>query len=104
MVRNASPDPIQIIDPSSLGGGTRGLVTINEAPDGVRTSFTTAVDFKVGAGEEEMVFVNGDLQRRDASCDYTVSESGGAGTGFDTITFNYTLISSDQITMFAIPA
>ena len=43
------------------------------------------------------VHVNGVRQREGALNDYSVTESGGAGTGFDTITFTYTPDAGDHI-------
>lgn len=54
------------------------LGTVNS----VNTVFTTPVPFRPGA---EVVFYDG--VRVQEGCDYFRSESGGAGTGFDTITF-----------------
>ena len=54
------------------------LGTVN----GVNTVFTTPVPFRPGG---EVVFFDG--VRVQESCDYFRSESGGIGTGFDTITF-----------------
>lgn len=50
----------------------------------VNTVFTTAVDFVAGS---EAVYFNGVRQREGVGNDYVRSESGGVGTGFDTITF-----------------
>ena len=59
-----------------------------ETPTGLindaNTSFTTAVDFIDGS---ESVYFNGVRQTEGVGCDYVRSESGGAGTGYDTITF-----------------
>ena len=62
--------------------------------NGVTSTFTTAVDFvHASPGDSVAVFVNGNRQRFGASNDYTVSESGGSGTGFDTISLVFTPIS-----------
>ena len=63
---------------------------ISEAPvgaiDGVNVTYTTADFFCQDPTDEAIkVYRNGQLQTEGA--DYTASESGGAGTGFDTITF-----------------
>lgn len=50
--------------------------------NGINTVFTTSVDFVLNS---EVVWFDGvRLQKND---DYTRSESGGLGTGYDTITF-----------------
>ena len=70
--------------PVAGGAGTR---TFNEVLtgtiNGINTVFTTSVDFVAGT---EAVFFNGVRQLLGASNDYVISESGGAGTGFDTVT------------------
>jgi hypothetical protein len=50
--------------------------------DGVNDTFTAAVIFT-----QEAVYYNGLRQRPGAVCDYTLAESGGVGTGFDTVIF-----------------
>lgn len=61
-----------------------------ETPGGLinnsNTVFTTANDFQAGS---EKVFYNGERLREGAGNDYTISESGGSGTGFDTITLAF---------------
>jgi len=73
----------------SGGGGGSGTRVFNEVLAGtindVNTVFTTAVDFVVGS---QSVFFNGVRQQPGASNDYVASESGGAGTGYDTITLS----------------
>jgi len=59
-----------------------------ETPTGLindaNTSFTTAADFINGS---ESVYFNGVRQTEGVGSDYVRSESGGVGTGYDTITF-----------------
>ena len=73
--------------PFPLAGGGGGTRTFNEVPtgaiNGINTVYTTAVDFVAGT---EAVFFNGVRQHPGAGNDYSISESGGVGTGFDTIT------------------
>ena len=52
------------------------------AIDNVNTDFTTSNDFRPGS---ERVYYNGERLQSGAGNDYTISESGGFGTGFDTI-------------------
>lgn len=52
--------------------------------NGVNTVFTTANDFIAGS---EAVYFNGVRQREGVGNDFVRSESGGIGSGFDTITF-----------------
>ncbi|MGD9728058.1 MAG: hypothetical protein AB7L09_00150 [Nitrospira sp.] len=74
--------------PFPVGGGGVSTRTFNEVLagtiNGTNTVFTTAVDFIAGS---EAVFFNGVRQHPGVGNDYTISESGGVGTGFDTITF-----------------
>ena len=65
-----------------------GSRVYNEALTGLdnstNTVFTTVADFIAGS---EAVYFNGVRQTEGVGCDYVRSESGGAGTGYDTITF-----------------
>lgn len=72
------------------GGGPAGAVrffnqAFNEVPDGVRTSFTTAMPFRHGGVDSESVHYGGQRLLHGAGNDYLAAESGGGGTGFDTI-------------------
>jgi len=70
------------------GGGGAGVRVYNEVLtgliNGVNTVFTTSADFEAGT---EAVYFNGLRQHPGVGNDYIISESGGVGTGFDTITF-----------------
>jgi hypothetical protein len=48
--------------------------------------FTTPEEFRQDSFMSIRVFFNGQRFRPGAGNDYTVSESGGPGTGFDTVT------------------
>lgn len=79
----------------NLGAGGGGGSRIrNETPlgaiDGVNTVYTTASKFLPGS---ENVLRNGTRQAEGVGFDYVRSESGGSGSGFDTITFTVPLIS-----------
>lgn len=54
--------------------------------DGVNKTFTTWGYFQEGS---IAVYYNGQRLRRGASNDFTVGESGGSGTGFDTIVLTF---------------
>ena len=62
----------------------------NEVPsgviDGANTVFTTASNFVDGS---EKFYLNGNRLRSGVGCDYLTSESGGLGTGFDTLTLAF---------------
>lgn|GEM_PF-2440755 len=49
------------------------------------------------------VYLNGQQQVRGAGADYTVSESGGPGTGYDTISFTFTPRAGDRLLVFYLP-
>jgi hypothetical protein len=73
--------------PLIVGGGAGSRIyneILTGLINGINTAFTTGVDFIFGT---ETVYFNGVRQLPGASVDYIASESGGAGTGYDTITF-----------------
>ena len=57
----------------------------NELPDGARTTFTTALLFRHGGVDSESVYYSGQRLLHGVGNDYVAAESGGPGTGFDTI-------------------
>jgi hypothetical protein len=74
----------------SFGGLPAGAVRFfnqffNELPDGVRTSFTTAMPFRHGGVDAESVHYSGQRLLHGVGNDYIAVESGGVGTGWDTI-------------------
>lgn len=88
--------------PGTDGGGAGSNRVFNEVPSGAipgTGSFTTAADFTDGS---EALYLNGQRQQR-GTC-YTTSESGGIGTGFDTVSFAFTLHASDTVTVDYTPA
>ncbi len=91
--------------PGSTTGGSPSTRVYNEVLtgtiNGANTSFTTGVDYTAG---NEAVFYNGLRQREGASCDYTRAESGGAGTGFDTIVFAVAPRTGDNLLIDYDPA
>lgn len=92
------------ISAPGTGGGAGGSRVYGEVPGGAipgTGSFTTSVDFVAGS---ETLYLNGVRQFEGATCDYTRSESGGVGTGFDTVTFAFSLHASDTILIDYTPA
>lgn len=87
-----------------LGVASTGRV-FNATPsgsiDGSNAIFTTTSAFLSGS---EAVFYNGIRQMEGVGCDYVRSESGGAGTGFDTLTFAEPPRSGDVLTIDFTPA
>lgn len=59
-------------------------------PTGNPSVFTVALDFKHGGVDTEVVHYNGQRLLEGAGNDYVASESGGVGTGYDTITLTFT--------------
>lgn len=72
------------------GGGAGSTPLINEdllgVKNGVNTVFTTSNFFIHDGSSNEMVYYLGILLSEGVGGDYVVSESGGLGTGYDTIT------------------
>lgn len=56
--------------------------------DGTNTVFTTPDKFIHDGMNNEMVYLRGLRLLEGAGNDYVASESGGAGTGYDTLTFS----------------
>jgi hypothetical protein len=69
--------------PSDLRVGVVPLGTIN----GTNKTFTTPDDFIHDGLTDERVYLRGQRLLHGASNDYTAVESGGVGTGYDTIVF-----------------
>lgn len=67
--------------------------------DGVNTLFTTSSFFQE---DSIAVYYNGQRLRRGASNDYVVSESGGIGTGFDTIDLTFAPRSSPMVDVITV--
>jgi hypothetical protein len=79
-----------LCDPGGGGGGSalvdlRWDIAVSGSVDGVNLDFITPEKFVQVAPLTIVVYRNG--QRQTLGGDYTVSESGGIGTGYDTITF-----------------
>lgn len=72
-------------------GGTAGGRYFNQplSATGNPQIFTTAIPFKHGGVDDEAVLYNGQRLKEGAANDYVASESGGAGTGYDTITLTF---------------
>ena len=74
-------------------------VTPTGAIDGDNQVFTTP-DYFINDGQTTIrVYYNGALQREGGSYDYTLSESGGADTGWDTVTLEFTPFPGDTLTV-----
>jgi hypothetical protein len=84
-------------------GDTRYRERLIGTKNGVNTVFTTSQKFTRTTGKEEWVYYNGVFQEFGAGNDYTASESGGVGTGFDTITMSVAPYSWEKLEIVYIP-
>lgn len=96
---------------------TVGSITINGASflryyqtnltgpqDGFNTVFHSSFKFIASGLAKESFYVNGMLMLQGPGNDYTVSESGGVGTGFDTITLAFAPLSNDRLCLDLSPS
>jgi hypothetical protein len=90
--------------PSPPGGSRLFQQTLSGPQDGLNLVFTTALKFIASGPARESFFVNGVLQLQGAGNDYVVSESGGPGTGYDTITMAYPPLSFDRLSVDFAPS
>lgn len=81
--------------PTALRTNVVPLGTVN----GVNTVFTTPDNFVHDGVTNEAVFLRGLRRSEGAGNDYVASESGGAGTGYDTITFARAPKTGDNIVL-----
>lgn len=90
-----------IVNGLEVSGGTGGFdvqdATLIGTRDNVNTTFTTPTPFKHTSQFKEVLFVNG--LRQHIPEDYFVAESGGPGTGYDTIVFTIAPYPDDILTI-----
>jgi hypothetical protein len=90
-----------VVNGLSVSGGTGGFDVQDSAligvQDTINTTFTTATKFKHTSQFKEVLFVNG--LRQHIPEDYFVAESGGVGTGYDTIVFTNAPYPDDTLTI-----
>lgn len=60
-------------------------VSFTESPDGVRVTFSITEDYIHTVVGKESVFYNGQRLKEGSGNDYVATESGGVGTGYDSI-------------------
>ncbi len=75
----------------------RNIILIG-AKNGVNQTFTTPDKF-VRTPFTEVVYHNGVVQEEGAGNDYTLSESGGPGTGYDTVHFSIAPYAWEKLTI-----
>jgi hypothetical protein len=84
------------------GSGEKVQIDLIGTKDGSNLVFTTPDNFvQQASGTKIKVYMNGQRLYEGATCDYTVSESGGAGTGYDTITLSADLAPLSFDNLFA---
>lgn len=74
------------INPGLVGRARVGEALLGVV-DGVNTVFSTTSPFLRTGGVQEMVYLRGVRRYEGALADYEAVESGGLGTGYDTIVF-----------------
>lgn len=74
------------------------------AVDGVNTVFTTARPFLRTGDFREAVYLRGLRYSEGVGCDYVAVESGGVGTGYDTIVFSRPPRADDNLLIDYYPA
>jgi hypothetical protein len=90
-----------IVNGLEVGSGTGGFdvqdATLIGNRDNTNITFTTPTLFKHTAQFKEVIFVNG--LRQHIPEDYFVAESGGPGTGYDTVIFTTAPYPDDILTI-----
>lgn len=83
---------VSFLDASFGGPGGGGIRFYQQAltPTVDPKVFTVPIDFKHGGVDTEIISYNGQRLIEGAGNDYVASESGGVGTGYDTITLEFT--------------
>lgn len=85
--------------PAPPGGSRFFQQAVTGAIDGLNVTFVTALKFVASGPSRETLHYNGVQLEAGAGNDYTVSESGGPGTGYDTITMLFPPILGDKISI-----
>lgn len=72
--------------------------------NGFNLVFTTSTKFFASGPSKECLHYNGVVLYQGLADDYTVSESGGVGTGFDTITMAFAPRANDRLSIDLSPS
>jgi len=84
------------------GSGEKVQIDLVGTKDGANTIFTTPDFFTQDpSGARIRIYLNGQRLYEGVGSDYTVSESGGAGTGYDTVTLSADLAPYSFDNLFA---
>lgn len=96
-------DGLEVTGGAGVGGFDVQDADLIGDQDGINTTFTTATKFIHTSSFKEVIFSNG--LRNHIPEDYTIAESGGPGTGYDTILFVLSPDEDDVITIdyFEVP-
>jgi hypothetical protein len=73
-------------------------IALSGVTNGINVSFATPEFFLQVSNLHIRVYLNGQRLREGAGNDYTVAESGGLGTGFDTVILAIAPRSGDTVT------
>ncbi len=87
---------------SEIAAVIRQSLALVGSIDSVNTIFTLPfgeVAVHTAPGPAVQVMYNGQVLQYGAGDDYSVSESGGLGTGFDTVTMNFAPLTGDRLTV-----
>jgi len=91
--------PLDAVLGSPGSGGRYYNQPLSGVIDGINTVFSTAQAFVAVGPRSQTLRMNGVAQESGVGCDYEVSESGGVGTGFDTVTMAFPLFGDDVLRM-----
>lgn len=76
----------------------RWNIPLGGVKDGVNTTFDTPEKYRQVGNLVIRVYLNGQRLVLGGGADYTVAESGGMGSGFDTVILSFALIPTDVLT------
>ncbi len=88
-----------LVQPVHAVGGRLYEQPLLGARDGNNTDFTTELCFIASGPSAQVLYLNGQRLRAGDGNDYTVGESGGPGTGFNTITLHLQPDAKDHLTV-----
>jgi hypothetical protein len=91
-VATSDAELLVVFQGASFGGGVGSARLFQQglSPTGDPKVFTVPLNFRHGGVDTEVLSYNGQRLIEGAGNDYVASESGGVGTGYDTITLEFT--------------
>lgn len=97
--------PLEVSLGGPGGGGVRYHQQLLVGPiNGINTVFTVPISFTHGGVFTESLYFNGQLLLEGVGNDYVASESGGPGTGHDTITTLFVAKTGQRLSLDFTPA